>query len=89
MANLTFQIQFPSPAPPALMSRVLNFAEDLDRQAQREQIGSVDDIDHYGAGTFLLRTSAVRHLNRSSTLISKLLVRHMLVDEAVVSRVAA
>ena len=68
------------------MHRVLNFIEDVWRMARDQEIGSVDDIDHYGVGTFTVRVSSTRHLGEVLSLISKLLKQHMLERDAVVTR---
>ena len=86
MAKPVVQIQFASPAPSEFMHRVLNFIEDVWRIARDQEIASVDDIDHYGVGTFIVRVSSTRHLGEVLSLISKLLKQHMLERDAAVTR---
>jgi len=86
MAQPVLKIQFPSPASPDLVHRALNFVEDVYRGANSQNIGSVDDINHYGSGIFLVQVSSTRHFGEMRLLISKLLKRHMLEAEAVVVR---
>ncbi len=68
------------------MGRALNFIEDVHRIAQQEEIGTVDDIDHYASGCFVLRVSSSRRLGEMLSLVSKLLKQHMLENDAAVSR---
>jgi hypothetical protein len=86
MAKPIIAIQFPSPAKPEMMHRALNFMEDVFRFAQDRDIASVSDIDHYGAGQFIVKISASRHLGKMQCEIFKLLREHMLEGDAVVSR---
>ena len=86
MAKPVFMIQFPSPASPDLMHRVLNYAEDVFRGLRDKGIGSIDDIDNYASGCFIVRVSASRHIGEVSSLISSLLVHHNLESQGIVSR---
>ena len=86
MAKPVISIQFPSPASPELMHRALNFIEDVFRYARDNALGSVEDIDHYRSGQFLVTVTATRHLGSMLTEISRLLRQHMLEADAVVSR---
>jgi hypothetical protein len=86
MAKPVLQIQFVSPAPSELMHRALNFIEDVYRMAKEQDIGAVDDIDHYGSGTFVVRVSSARQLGEMRSLVSKLLRQHKLEGDAVVTR---
>ena len=85
MAKPTLQIRFPRP-PTDVMHRVLNFIEDVDREARDQGIGAVDDIDHYGSGVFVARVVASRHLGAMSSLITRLLRHHRLEGNARVER---
>lgn len=87
MPKPVLYIQFASPASSEFMHRVLNFIEDVYRDAGKSAIGTVDDIDHYGSGTFVVRVAATRHIGEMRALISRLLTRHMLEHDAVVTRV--
>ena len=86
MAKPTLQIRFASPAPVTFMHRVLNFTDDVYRIARQEGIGSLDDIDRYGNGTFVVRVSSTRHLGEVLSLIQKLLKQHRLERDAEVVR---
>jgi len=86
MAKPVIAIQFPHPAPPEMMHRAMNFIEDVFRFAKDNELGSVDDIDHYRDGRFTVTISASRHLGAMHRQISKLLRQHMLEADAVVSR---
>ena len=86
MAKPAIAIQFPSPATPELMHRALNFIEDVFRFTRDNGLGSVDDIDHYRDGCFIVSISASRYLGEVHREISKLLRQHMLDADAVVSR---
>ena len=79
-------IQFPNPATPELMGRALNFIEDVFRFVRENSLGSVQDIDHYREGRFLVTVSATRRLGDMRREISRLLRLHMLEKDAVVSR---
>ena len=85
MAKPTLHIRFPPP-PTEVMHRALNFIEDVDREARTQNIGAVDDIDHYGSGVFVIRVDASRHLGAMSSLIAKLLRQHMLEADATIER---
>ena len=86
MAKPIVIVQFPAPAPSDLMHRALNYIEDVYRELTEGDIGSVDDIDHYAAGRFVVRVASSRHLGEVISVISKLLDRHKLKEHAVVSR---
>jgi hypothetical protein len=86
MAKPSLHIQFASPASPDLMHRVLNFIEDVYRAVEEKGIGTVDDIDHYGAGLFVVRVAATRHIGEVRSLTTALLKRHMLEHDASVKR---
>jgi len=87
VAKPTFVIQFPSPASPDLMHRVLNFVEDVYRELRDRRIGFLDrDIDHYASGRFVVRVSSSRYLGDVSSLISNLLGQHNLGNDAIVTR---
>jgi hypothetical protein len=86
MAKPVIAIQFPSPATPQMMHRAMNFIEDVFRFAEDKAIGSVNDIDHYRDGRFIVTISASRHFGEMHREISKLLRQHMLEGNAVVSR---
>jgi len=86
MAKPVISIQFPSPATPELMHRAMNFIEDVFRYARDNAVGSVDDIDHYRSGQFIVRVTATRYLGGMLSEISKLLRQHMLEADATVSR---
>ena len=79
-----FEIQFPSNPSPALMSRVLNYVEDLHRAASRKGLGNVSDLDHYRSGTFQVNYTSRRTLGPLKQLASKLLVRHNLQSDLLV-----
>jgi hypothetical protein len=81
----TIVLQFPSPASPELMHRVLNFVEDVWRFANDQKLGSVSDIDHYATGRFTVTVSTKRKLGDMQRAIQQLLSKHMLEHEAVVS----
>jgi hypothetical protein len=68
------------------MHRVLNFIEEVYREAREAGIGTDDDIDHYGSGRFVVRVAATRRTGEMRTLVSALLKRHMLEHDAVVTR---
>jgi len=57
VAKPIIAIQFPSPAPTEFMHRALNFMEDVYRYLRDNPFGSVDDIDHYHTGQFVVRLS--------------------------------
>ncbi len=82
----TLVLQFPSPASPDLMHRVLNFVEDVWRYARDEKLGSVSDINHYSTGRFTVTVSTKRKLGDMQRQIAKLLRTHMLTHDCVVSR---
>jgi hypothetical protein len=84
MAKPILEIQFSPSASPCLVHRALNFIEDVFREAEGQNIGSINDIDHYGSGIFFVQVSSIRHLGKMHSLISKLLKKHMLETEAVV-----
>jgi hypothetical protein len=86
MAKPIISIQFPSPAPPDLMHRALNFIEDVYRFLRDNAAGSVDDIDHYRSGQFIVKPSNSRYLGQVRHEITKLLRHHKLEGDAVVSR---
>lgn len=69
-----------------MMHRALNFIEDVFRFAADTGIGSVDDIDHYRDGKFIVAVKAQRHLGKMHDEIGRLLRQHMLEGDAVVSR---
>jgi len=86
MAKPILKIQFPPSASPCLAHRVLNFIEDVSREAEGQHIGSVGDIDHYSQGGFFVQVASKRHLGSMHSLVSKLLKQHMLEADAVVIR---
>ena len=86
MAKPVIVIQFPFPPPENMTHRVLNFIEEVHCIARTEEIGSVDDIDHYAAGRFVTRVSSSRYLGKMLSLVTKLLKKHMLEMDAVVIR---
>ena len=86
MAKPIISIQFPSPAQPELMHRALNFIEDVYRFLRDNAAGSVDDIDHYRSGQFIVKPSSSRILGQVRNEIAKLLRQHKLEGDAVVSR---
>jgi hypothetical protein len=69
------------------MHRVLNFVEDVDRELEAANIGSLEgDMDHYASGRFVVRVSSSRYLSQVTSLLSKLLGQHNLRNEAAVAR---
>ncbi len=86
MAKPALQIRFVSPAPVTFMHRVLNFTDDVYRIARQQGIGSLDDIDRYGDGIFVVRVSSTRHLGEVLSVINKLLKQHRLERDAEVVR---
>jgi hypothetical protein len=68
------------------MHRALNYLEDVYRGLRDKGVGSIDDIDRYASGRFVVRVSSSRHIGEVSSLISKLLDHHNLENEAIVSR---
>ena len=86
MSDRAISLQFPHPSDPGLMHRVLNCVEDLDRMARSNGVGGVDEISLYRSGQFRLLVSSKRQLGRAQLLVHKVLTKHMLLNEAVISR---
>lgn len=80
-------LQFPTPASPELVHRVLNFVEDVCRLVTAQDLGSVSQINHYSIGRFVVTVSKKDKLGETQLQIQKLLRRHLLVSECVVSRI--
>ena len=68
------------------MHRALNFMEDVYRYLRDNPFGSVDDIDHYHTGQFVVTLSSSRHLGEVRQKLDKLLRHHKLEGDAVISR---
>jgi hypothetical protein len=86
MAKTVIHIQFPSPPPENLTLRAFNFIEDVYRLARDQGLGTIDDIDRYGSGLFVVRVSSSRHLGEMLSVIKKQLKHHMLEGDATVTR---
>jgi hypothetical protein len=86
MAKLAIHIQFPNPPPQDLPLKAFNFLEDIYRVAQDQNLGTIDDIDHYGSGLFVVQVASARHLGEMLAVIKKQLKKHMLQSEATVTR---
>lgn len=86
MTKPTIRIQFPNPAPSEIMHRALNLIEDIYREADPKNLGTFDDIDHYGKGYFIFRVSSKRKIGEIMSVIKKQLEQHNLSESAVVSR---
>lgn len=86
MAKTIIHIQFPNPPPESFTLRAFNFIEDVYRLARDRGLGTIDDIDHYGSGLFVVRVSSSRYLGEMLSVIKKQLKHHMLESDATVTR---
>jgi len=86
MAKTVIHIQFPNPPPDSFTLRAFNFVEDVYRAARDQGLGTIDDIDRYGSGLFVIRVSSSRQLGGMLSVIKKQLKHHMLEGDATVTR---
>ncbi len=68
------------------MSRVLNFAEEVYRDTDESGIATIDEIDRYREGRFVVSISSKRYLSQVNKIIKQHLDGEHLGDLAVVTR---
>ena len=86
MAKPVIEIQFPYPTTPDLMSQTLNLIEDIYRDTKESGVATVDEIDSYGTGRFVITVISTRRLGEANSIINRRIQNSRFADVAQITR---
>lgn len=88
MLRDAIQIQFPQSPDPNIRNRALNYIEDIYRYLEDRQLGTIDEIDSYSNGEFIVRIKSKRSLGEIKREIIRILNQHNLSKEGTINLIA-
>lgn len=88
MLKEAINIKFPQDPDPNIRNRALNYIEDIFRYLEDHQLGTIDEIDSYSNGEFIVRIKSKRKLGEIKREIIRLLNQHNLAGEGAINLIA-
>ncbi|MCU7805090.1 MAG: hypothetical protein KZQ92_23050 [Candidatus Thiodiazotropha sp. (ex Lucinoma borealis)] len=84
MLKEAIKIQFPQEPDPNVRNRALNYIEDIFRYLEDRQLGTIDEIDSYANGEFIVKIKSKRNLGEIKHEIIRVLNKHNLSGEGTI-----
>ncbi|MEW8072812.1 MAG: hypothetical protein AB2826_20545 [Candidatus Thiodiazotropha sp.] len=85
MLKEAIQIDFPQDPDPNIRNRALNYIEDIFRYLEDHQLGTIDEIDSYSNGKFIVRIKSKRKLGEIKREVIRVLNQHNLSIEGTIN----
>lgn len=88
MLKEAIKIQFPQDPDPNIRNRALIYIEDIYRYLEDLQLGTIEEIDSYGNGSFIVKINSKRQLGEIKREIIRVLNQHNLSGEGTINLVS-
>lgn len=80
-------IQFPQNPGRNIRNRALNYIEDVYGYLEDHQLGTIDEIDSYSNGEFIVKIKSKRSLGEIKREISRIMNQHNLTEEGTINMI--